>query len=58
MVFDPAAVTDRATYEPPQWVVHGVRVGVMDGALVLDGGCVTGARPGRALKGPGCRSRR
>ena len=56
-VFDPATVIDRATFELPQAVSAGVRYVTVNGTLVLDDGCPTGALPGRALRGPARRAR-
>ena len=53
VVFDPATVLDRATFESPQQVATGIRFVAVNGRLVLDEGRVTGARPGRALRGTG-----
>ena len=55
VVFDPATVLDRATFESPQQVATGIRFVAVNGRLVLDEGQVTGARPGRALRGSGAR---
>lgn len=44
---------DRATYELPQRLAEGVRYVAVNGTLVVGGGRVTGALPGRALRGPG-----
>lgn len=54
-VFDPATVLDRATFESPQRTAVGIRHVFVNGTLVLDDGRITGARPGRALRGPGHR---
>jgi N-acyl-D-aspartate/D-glutamate deacylase len=51
VVFDPATVIDRATFERPQQMSEGIRFVAINGVLVLDDGRVTGARPGRALRG-------
>jgi N-acyl-D-amino-acid deacylase len=51
VVFDPATVIDRATFERPQQLSEGIRIVAINGVLVLDDGRVTGARPGRALRG-------
>ena len=51
VVFDPATVIDRATFERPQQLSEGVRFVAVNGVLVVDDGRVTGARPGRALRG-------
>jgi dihydroorotase/N-acyl-D-amino-acid deacylase len=54
-VFDPATVRDRATYEQPRQYAEGLRYVAVNGQLVVDGGQLTSARPGRALRGPGLR---
>ena len=53
VVFDPATIGDRATYEKPQQYSVGVRDVFVNGVQVLENGEHTGAKPGRALKGPG-----
>ncbi len=53
VVFDPAAVADRATYERPHQYAVGVRHVLVNGVPVLHDGQHTGALPGRALRGPG-----
>ncbi|HEU4643623.1 MAG TPA: D-aminoacylase [Gemmatimonadaceae bacterium] len=55
VVFDPATVIDRATYQEPELFSTGVRWVAVNGVLVLDEGRPTGALPGRALLGPGAR---
>ncbi|MFG2073857.1 N-acyl-D-amino-acid deacylase family protein [Nonomuraea maritima] len=50
VVFDPAAVTDRATYEAPREPAEGVGDVLVSGVPVLAGGELTGATPGRALR--------
>jgi len=55
VVFDPAAVQDRATYEQPKQLSVGVRDVWVNGVQVLRDGAHTGAKPGRALRGPGYR---
>ncbi|HEX2723489.1 MAG TPA: amidohydrolase family protein [Gemmatimonadaceae bacterium] len=57
-VFDPATIIDNATFEQPQQVATGVMYVIVNGVAVLDGGKVTGALPGRALRGPGYVARR
>jgi N-acyl-D-amino-acid deacylase len=54
-VFDPAAITDRATFESPHQYAVGMRHVFVNGVQVLKDGEHTGATPGRALKGPGAR---
>jgi N-acyl-D-aspartate/D-glutamate deacylase len=51
-VFDPAAVTDRATYEDATIPSAGIPFVVVNGELVVDGGEITAARPGRAIRAP------
>jgi N-acyl-D-amino-acid deacylase len=53
VVFDPATVGDRATYEKPQQFSVGVRQVFVNGVHVLKDGEPTGAPAGRALRGPG-----
>jgi N-acyl-D-amino-acid deacylase len=55
VVFDPAAVADRATFDQPHQYSVGVRHVFVNGAQVLRDGEHTGAIPGRALRGPGAR---
>jgi len=53
VVFDPATIGDRATYEKPQQFAVGVRQVFVNGVQVLRDGEPTGAPAGRALRGPG-----
>jgi N-acyl-D-amino-acid deacylase len=53
VVFDPATIADRATYENPHQYAIGVRHVFVNGVQVLKDGEHTGATPGRALWGPG-----
>ena len=53
VVFDPATIADRATFAQPRQYAEGVRHVVVNGQLVVDGGRLTAARPGQALRGPG-----
>jgi N-acyl-D-amino-acid deacylase len=53
VVFDPAAIADRATYERPHQYSVGMRHVLVNGVPVLRDGEHTGALPGRALAGPG-----
>lgn len=52
VVFDPAAVIDRATFEQPHQLSAGVRDVLVNGVAVWRNGAHTGATPGRALRGP------
>ena len=53
VVFDPATIRDRANFELPRQYAEGIRYVAVNGQLVVDGGQITAARPGRALRGPG-----
>lgn len=52
-IFDPATITDKATYAEPQQFAVGMRHVFVNGRAVLLDGKMTGARPGRAVHGPG-----
>ncbi len=51
VVFDPARIVDRATYENPCVAPEGLRDCFVNGTAVLRNGDYTGARPGRVLRG-------
>ena len=53
VVFDPATIGDRATYEKPHQYAVGMRHVFVNGVGVLKDGEHTGAKPGKALWGPG-----
>jgi len=53
VIFDPATIADRATYEKPHQYAVGVKHVFVNGTEVLKDGEHTGAKPGRALWGPG-----
>jgi N-acyl-D-amino-acid deacylase len=55
VVFDPATIADRATFEKPHQYAVGMRHVFVNGVQVLKDGEHTGATPGRALKGPGAK---
>ena len=53
VIFDPKTIADRATFEKPHQYSVGVRDVFVNGQHVLKNGQHTGAKPGRALWGPG-----
>src|SRR5690606_11723109 len=52
-VFDPATITDHATFEEPHQLATGMRHVFVNGVQVLRDGEHTGATPGRVVRGPG-----
>jgi dihydroorotase/N-acyl-D-amino-acid deacylase len=56
MIFDPNTIIDRATYERPHQLSVGVIHVLVNGTAVVTDGKVTGARPGRIVRGPGYRA--
>jgi N-acyl-D-amino-acid deacylase len=52
-IFDPATITDHATFETPQRYATGMRHVLVNGVPVLRDGEHTGATPGRFVRGPG-----
>lgn len=50
VVFDPAAIADRATYETPAVHPVGIDAVIVSGVVVVREGVETGARPGRLLR--------
>lgn len=53
VVFDPAKVRDHATYEKPHQLATGIEHVLINGVRVIRDGRHTGAKPGRAVWGPG-----
>src|SRR5437660_646061 len=53
VVFDPATIADRATFDKPHQYAVGMKDVFVNGVQVLKDGEHTGAKPGRALWGPG-----
>lgn len=51
VVFDPATIVDRATYERPFVAPEGIRHSFVNGIAVVRDASYTGARPGRVLRG-------
>ena len=57
VVFDPRTVRERSTYTDPLHYSEGIPYVAVNGQLVVDGGKITSARPGRILRGPGYKPR-
>jgi N-acyl-D-amino-acid deacylase len=55
IVFDPATITDHATFEQPHQLSTGVRDVFVNGVAVVRAGQQTGAKPGQVVRGPGYR---
>ncbi|MGZ7066527.1 MAG: N-acyl-D-amino-acid deacylase family protein, partial [Candidatus Aminicenantales bacterium] len=56
VAFDPDTVQERSTYADPNHYSQGFAYVAVNGELVVDGGKITNARPGRPLFGPGYRA--
>jgi N-acyl-D-amino-acid deacylase len=57
VVFDPETIADKATYEDPRHYSVGIDTVLVNGRVVVTNGKITAERPGRALRGPGYRSK-
>jgi len=57
MIFDPATIIDRATYEQPHQLSVGMQWVFVNGVAVVSRGQVTGEKPGRLVRGPGWQGR-
>lgn len=55
IVFDPDQVRDKATFAEPHQYAEGFSYVIVNGAVVLDGGKMTDARPGQVLLGAAAR---
>lgn len=53
VIFDPATVHDRATFDNPNQLSEGMDYVLVNGVPVIDQGKMTGALPGKVLRGTG-----
>ena len=53
VVFDPATVHDRSTFDNPNQLSEGMEYVLVNGVPVIDRGKMTGALPGKVLRGAG-----
>jgi dihydroorotase/N-acyl-D-amino-acid deacylase len=53
VVFDPGAIHDVATYDNPNQFSVGMSYVLVNGVPVIAAGRMTGALPGKVLRGPG-----
>ena len=53
VVFDPATVRDLATFDNPNQLSEGMEYVLVNGEPVIEQGKMTGALPGKVLRGPG-----
>jgi len=53
VIFDPATIHDLATFEKPNQLSEGMVYVFVNGVLVIDQTKMTGALPGKVLRGPG-----
>jgi N-acyl-D-amino-acid deacylase len=52
VIFDPATVRDKATFEQPHQYAEGFKTVLVNGKVVFHDGKMTGEKPGRVLYGP------
>jgi dihydroorotase/N-acyl-D-amino-acid deacylase len=53
VIFDPATIRDLATFEKPNQLSQGMEFVLVNGVPVIDQTKMTGALPGKVLRGPG-----
>jgi N-acyl-D-amino-acid deacylase len=53
VVFDPGTVRDLATFDNPNQLSQGMEYVLVNGVPVIDKGKMTGAKPGKVLRGAG-----
>jgi dihydroorotase/N-acyl-D-amino-acid deacylase len=52
VVFDPATISDRATFENPNQLSEGMQFVLVNGVPVIENGKQTDALPGKVVRGP------
>jgi N-acyl-D-amino-acid deacylase len=53
VIFDPNTIHDRATFDDPNQLSEGMEYVLVNGVAVIDHGKMTGALPGKVLRGAG-----
>lgn len=53
VIFDPLTVRDVATFDDPNRLSEGMGFVLVNGVPVIENGKMTGARPGKVLRGAG-----
>jgi dihydroorotase/N-acyl-D-amino-acid deacylase len=53
VIFDPEAIRDLATFDNPNQLSQGMEFVLVNGVPVIEGGKMTGALPGKVLRGAG-----
>jgi dihydroorotase/N-acyl-D-amino-acid deacylase len=56
VIFDPETIRDLATFEQPNQLSQGMQYVLVNGVPVIADGQMTGALPGKVLRGPGYRA--